>query len=31
VKDSVDEEAKKRQKIEDDLEKSLDDIRSKIV
>jgi hypothetical protein len=31
VKESVEEEVKKRKKIEDDLEKSLDDIRSKIV
>ena len=30
VKESVEEEVKKRKKIEDDLEKSLDDIRAKI-
>lgn len=30
VKESVEEEVKKRQKIEDDLEKSLNDIRGKI-
>ena len=30
VKDTVQEQAKKRKKIEDDLEKSLDDIRNKI-